>query len=102
MQLSVFLTLQVSLVCQADSIASLHFQNEEHHAARMDQNARMACLEDTLQQLQASARRTCHGDTGMNARVDAERSHAAGAWSLSHVIMYPIATAARWLMNASA
>ncbi|KAK9906729.1 hypothetical protein WJX75_006969 [Coccomyxa subellipsoidea] len=45
--------MKVSLACQADSIASLQFQNEEHHTARMEQNARMACLEDTLQQLQA-------------------------------------------------
>lgn len=90
----------MSLACQADSIASLQFQNEEHHTARMEQNARMACLEDTLQQLQASVRRTAPID--MHVRVEAGGSHAANAWSLSHVIMYPIATAARWLMNASA
>lgn len=92
--------LQVTLASQAGSIASLQCQNQAHHTARMEQSARMACLEDTLQQLQASVRKI--GSCRLYVRVDARSCHPESAWSLGHVIMYPIATVARWLMNASA
>lgn len=92
--------LQVTLASQAESIASLQCQNEAHHAACMEQTARMACLEDTLQQLQASVRKI--GPCRLHVHVDARGCRPESTWSLGHVIMYPIATVARWLMNASA
>ena len=91
--------LQVTLASQAGSIESLQYQNERFHAARIEQSARMTCLEDTLQQLQASARKIgpCH----LHVQGDARGRRSGSAWSLGHVIMYPIATVARWLMNVS-
>lgn len=91
--------MQETLASQAGSIASLQRQNESHHAARMEQSARMTCLEDTLQQLQASVRKIgpCH----LHLRIDARGRRSKSAWSLGHIILYPIATVARWLMNVS-
>lgn len=91
---------QGSFAAQAGTLSALQERVSAVEAAGSAGHERMACLEATVQKLQAASLAcACSGDEALRRHLAARRGNSP--WPLS-LFLYPFARAARWLMDVSA
>lgn len=90
----------MSFASQAESFLALQERVAAVEAAGSAGDKRMACLEATMQKLQAASLASARSGNDALGRYVSTRK-GGSPWPLS-LFLYPLARAVRWLMDVSA
>lgn len=91
---------QGSFASQAEALSALQERVAAVEAASSAGNERVACLEATVQKLQAASLASAKSGNEALGRYRAAQQ-GSSSWPLS-LFLYPFARAARWLMDVGA